>query len=163
MTVGCDSCQCLTRLLFPVFHGKPPVSSGTFYLGCCGGTTGSAWTSVSRQTCTITALVRNHKRRHCNFKEIIIIKWLWSILDEFFHHPFLEASTSMKKCKFVMYIILFMHICCSFGYSKISVCSLYSQPLRCPCPPIPALPLGAPAAVPQPLASLLLGYHNNST
>uniref|UniRef100_A0A8C2F288 non-specific serine/threonine protein kinase n=1 Tax=Cyprinus carpio TaxID=7962 RepID=A0A8C2F288_CYPCA len=45
--------------------------------------------------------------------------------DEFFHHPFLEASTSMKKCKIVMYITLFIQICYSFGCSKISVCSLY--------------------------------------
>lgn len=84
------------------------------------------WTGVYNHTLDFTTLVRNHKLRHCNLKEIIIIKWLWSILDEFFHHPFLEASASMKKCKFVIYIILFMHICCSFGYSKISVYSLNS-------------------------------------
>uniref|UniRef100_A0A671KTB7 non-specific serine/threonine protein kinase n=1 Tax=Sinocyclocheilus anshuiensis TaxID=1608454 RepID=A0A671KTB7_9TELE len=41
--------------------------------------------------------------------------------DEFFHHPFLEASTSMKKCKIVMCMTLIMLICYSFGYSNISV------------------------------------------
>uniref|UniRef100_A0A8C1HBC3 non-specific serine/threonine protein kinase n=1 Tax=Cyprinus carpio carpio TaxID=630221 RepID=A0A8C1HBC3_CYPCA len=50
--------------------------------------------------------------------------------DEFFHHPFLEASTSMKKCKIVMYITLFIQICYSFGCSKISVCSLYCRCLH---------------------------------
>lgn len=72
---------------------------------------------------------------------------MFTFTEEFFHHPFLEASSSTKKC---MNCILLVSVqprrCCCWGlYAGISV---FIQTLQLHCSPTPVQLQAAPLAAP---------------
>lgn len=89
LVLQCLGVQCIPDPVCPcpASRVRRPHNSGTFCWGCCRGIRRTEWTLVGVAVGSITRVLSS------SFPPIL------HFADTFFSHPFLEPSSTIKKCK----------------------------------------------------------------
>ena len=74
---------------------------------------------------SLPSQIQNPVSEPFDFKSFFYIYMCFTCADEFFHHPFLEASSSSKKCMYYFLVYLSIYLCINIG----AIASLLTQQL----------------------------------
>lgn len=118
------SCSCSS--CYPASQGRLLHNLATFCLGCCRGIRKTGWTLVSGDNMSL------------NIKQFMYLVWhtlIFSVpltpTDAFFSHPFLEPSSTIKKCKHKGHIPTLEHLL-YYAFTSSSLKSMINRVFICP-------------------------------
>lgn len=127
------TCTLRETFMFPASRGKRPLNLVTFCLGSFRGIRRTGWTLVSDD---ITVFKHLLYRFDFNLLRSVLMSPILSVspthhpADMFFSHPFLEPSSTIKKCKHKNHNIPIVFLLCSLKIG-LMVCVFASA---CPVP-----------------------------
>lgn len=109
--------------LYPASRARRPHSSVTFCSDCCRGIRRTGWTLVSVVVGSIICVLSSSFPPNLHFA------------DTFFSHPFLEPSSTIKKCKHRKCpknnVLLFPHHPADYWFTPLSMSSPCPEHLQC--------------------------------